>query len=67
MQIISNKNYSESVYLLKYIQKTGNPLQETFRTFLIKIKFTRDSQEALLIQIGVPIDKLNRNFLGSHK
>ena len=41
-QIISNKIDSESVYLLKYMQKiylalqTGkNHLQETFRTFLI--------------------------------
>ena len=38
-----------------------NPLQETFITFLIKIKFTRDSQEALPMKIGVPIDKINQN------
>ena len=57
-----------NIYRKLYLAlQTGNPLHETFRTFLIKIKFTRDSQEALLIQIGVPIDKLNRNFLGSHK
>ena len=37
------------------------PLQETYRTFLIKIKFTRGSQEALLMKIDVPIDQINQN------
>ena len=38
------------------------PLQETFRTFFSsKSKFTKCSQEPLLMKIGVPVDKINQN------
>ena len=61
---------TESVYLLSYIQKSifsianrlkANPLLETFRIFLIKVKFTSGSQDALFMKIGVPTDKIKQN------
>ena len=64
MQRIPNKIDSESVYLIKYIQKSLfsfankiNPLQGTFRVFSIKIKFTKDNHDALLMKIRVPMDR----------
>ena len=52
--------YYKKVYLALQTGKT-TPLQETFRTFLIKIKIIRGSQEALLMKRGVSIDKINQN------
>ena len=53
---------TESVYLLKYIQKSFFSIANRqkliiFRKFAIKIKFTCSSQEALFMKIGGSIDK----------
>ena len=73
MQIISNKIDSENVYLLiqrkvnilNYIQLCKqvkiNLLLETFRKFLLSVRFTRGSQEALLVKIGISINTINQN------
>ena len=47
------------MYLCKQVEI--NPLQETFRAFLIKTKFTRGSYEALPMKIWVPADIFNQN------
>ena len=68
--MISNNIDSESVYLLKYINKIlfsfGNSqklilFRKLAERFLIKIKFTKGSQEAFFIKIGVPINIFNQN------